>query len=59
MNNIETKAKEIQSMVNLSKPFITHDYPDLGIYSKQYYKKIISKLFKDDKNYEFNSNLKR
>lgn len=53
MNNIETKAKEIQSMVNLSKPFITHDYPDLGIYSKQYYKKIISKLFKDDKNYSY------
>lgn len=53
MNNIDTKAKEIQNMINHSKQFITHDYPDLGIYSKQYYKKIISKLFKDNRNYSY------
>lgn len=53
MNNIDTKAKEIENMINQSKQFITHDYPDLGIYSKQYYKKIISKLFNDDKNYSY------
>lgn len=53
MNNIDTKAKQIQNMVNISKSFIYPDYPELEIFGKQYYKKIISKLFNYDKNYSY------